>query len=46
VTGDTRLDALIPLTASGSGRLRVVDETGATLGWVDRPGLMAALAGA
>jgi glycine betaine/proline transport system ATP-binding protein len=45
VNGDTRLDALIPLTASGNGRLRVVDEAGATLGWVDRPVVMAALAG-
>jgi len=45
VGGDTRLDALIPLTAAGSGRLRVVDEGGATLGWVDRPVVMAALAG-
>ena len=45
VSGDTRLDALIPLTAAGSGRLRVVDPDGTTLGWVDRPVLMTALAG-
>ena len=46
VRADTRLDALIPLTAAGLGRLRVVDENEQTLGWVDRPGLMSALAGA
>ena len=42
---DTRLDALIPLTASGIGRVRVVDDSGTTVGWVDRPVVMAALAG-
>lgn len=45
VRADTRLDALIPLTAAGLGRLRVVDENEETVGWVDRPGLMSALAG-
>ena len=45
VRADTRLDALIPLTAAGLGRLRVVDENEETIGWVDRPGLMSALAG-
>ncbi len=45
VAADTRLDALIPLTATGLGRLRVVDEQQQTVGWVDRPGLMSALAG-
>jgi glycine betaine/proline transport system ATP-binding protein len=45
VRADTRLDALIPLTAAGAGRLRVVDENEQVVGMVDRPGLMAALAG-
>lgn len=45
VRGDIRLDALIPLTATGSGRLRVLDEGGETIGWVDRPVVMSALAG-
>jgi CBS-domain-containing membrane protein len=45
VRADTRLDALIPLTAVGAGRLRVVDEEERVIGMVDRPGLMAALAG-
>ena len=45
VAADTRLDALIPLTASGAGKLRVVDENQRVLGMVDRPGVMTALAG-
>jgi glycine betaine/proline transport system ATP-binding protein len=43
ISPDTRLEALVPMTAASDGPIPVVDEAGELLGYVDRTSVMLAL---